>query len=249
MRPLKLLLVAVGRPSQKSLLHTLRSSGLPYRLTRAADKRAALLACARARFDMLICSQSLPDGSPAELQAVLKGKTAFLTIDTEPKYTAWHAMLAMALDRWQLDLNCQAKAIADQRTARFRRAEASCALALRSGFSHSVDQVLQVLLEALEASRIYLRESPTLGYCPPATLFNADSPGHFVDAMEAHRAHEVPFRRPDGRLMYLGVEDTTRLRTWQASEMALLGNVAQLLKDRFSRQFVTAVPGMMRLSA
>jgi hypothetical protein len=108
---------------------------------------------------------------------------------------------------------------------------ARCAAELCRNTEHRIEEVLRIILEILEVSRIYVCNSPGHKKSTSSLVTHEQfAPGHQHYPEPYHSVYEVPIWQSNGQGSYLGVEDTLHQREWDKAEQDLLKTVASLLR-------------------
>ncbi len=231
MKSLQLLLVSIPNTWRDTLTKSLQASGYPFDISEAEDKRDALRACSQYKFDLLIANHQLPDGSPKDLVNVLSGSMASLVLYRNHAPESWIAILGQTLDDWKNHVQGKAQISLQNQQRRYATAIERCAHELQTLPTHAVDRTLRVVLDVMEVSRVYIRETPVDGISLPRVTHEVAAPGHLPILGSRRSAYEVSVQRADGRVLHLGVEDITHQRLWSQFEIDLIQTVAHLLKD------------------
>lgn len=252
MKPLHLLLVSFRDNWRDSLTDSLYSSGYVFKVKEVANKKEALKACNQARYDALITSCSLPDGSPNDLVLALGDTMPCLVLRDDcslgasasaaPFATqlpqmppplhqprAWIKLLEDTIRQWKDDMATRIDKNHRNQHILYHRAASLCAHELHYRPQNSIEKVLEIVLEVLEVSRVYIREALPENYRPSQFVQEVSASGQ-MPALGPHRSvHEVLVSESNGTRRYLGVEDTLRPRTWNQRETELVDTVATLL--------------------
>lgn len=251
MKPLHLLLVSLRETWRDSLLDSLSSAGYIFKVKEVMNKKEALQACNHARYDALITSCCLPDGASADLVRVLGnampclmlrdgcppdsiGKALFpaqaAQIPPPAKQPqAWVKLLEKTIRQWESAATNRINQGRQNQHMLFNKAVVRCASELHYHSENSIDNVLGVMLDVLEVSRVYIREALP-GKHHPSRLVHEISASGQMPALGPHRSvHEVLLSESNGSERYLGIEDTVMRRTWNRGEADLMSTVATLL--------------------
>ena len=231
MKTLHLLIVAVPGQVRDSLVRSLSQSNYPFEVTEASDKRQALAACSSLKFDLLITSPQLPDGSAEDMVKVLNSSIACLILDGGYPPKDWIKTLALTLDDWKSKVEGKTEQHLQYQRMRHSTALERCRQELKYFSEGAIYQVLKVALDVMEVSRVYIRETRVGQIGPPVVTHEVAAPGHLPLLGSRRSAYEVSVQRADGRVLHLGVEDVTHQRSWNQSETDLIQSVAQLLKE------------------
>ncbi|WP_373514723.1 hypothetical protein [Persicitalea sp.] len=250
MKTLRILLVAVPSSGRDSLVKSLNASSYSFEISEATDKRKALLACSRFRFDVLVANHLLPDGTPEDLTEVLDGSMACLILREKRTSKDWVVMLGQTLDDWKCKVEGKTRLHLESQQLRHASALERCIRELKNISGGAVDQALKVILEVMEVSRVYIRETPIGQTGSPVVTHEIAAPGHLPILGSQRSAYEVSVQRTDGHVFHLGIEDVTYQRQWSPAETEFVHTAAHLLKDESGRK--TGAPNRalsFRLSA
>lgn len=253
MKPFHLLLVCLRENWRDSLTDSLQSSGYVFRIKEVADKREALRACSQARYDALVTSCSLPDGSPNDLVLVLGntipclvlrdgchlGTSSSQAIFTNqlpqappPAHpsTAWVEMLEGTIRQWENAMVTRLDQDYQREHLLYHKAAKLCFDELHYSTENSIDNVLRIVMGVLNVSRVYIREAFTENYRSSRFVHELSAAGQ-VPYLGPHRSvHEVFLSESNGCKRYLGIEDTLTRRTWNPLETELVYTVATFLR-------------------
>ena len=250
MQPFHLLLVSLRPDWRDSLTDSLRSSGYVLKLKEVADKKEALKACNHARYDALVTSCSLPDGSPNDLVLVLGsampclvlrdgchpgpsvGTATFANQLPPPVHQpdAWLAMLESTIRQWEGTLAARMDKDRHSEYLFFHKVAELCLSELHSASEKSIENVLRIVLGVLEVSRVYIREEPSDHHRSSRFTHEISASGQAAWFGPQGSVHEVLLSECNGHRRYLGVEDALRRRNWNPRETRLVDTVATLLK-------------------
>ncbi|GHB57563.1 hypothetical protein [Persicitalea jodogahamensis] len=248
MKTLNILLVAVPGTMQTSLFQSLTQSHYQFEVSEVADKRQALVACSQFRYDILIASHNLPDGQAEDLINVLNGSMACLILERGHVPADWIEALSLTLDDWKSKVEGKTRQHFQFQQLRHASALERCGQELRAGATF--DNALKVILDVMEISRVYVRETPIDQVGPPVITYEITAPGHLPLLGSRRSAYEVSVQRAGGRMFHLGIEDVTHQRQWSKSETDFIQAMAYLLKDKSNGAFGTPNPILgIRLSA
>ena len=255
MKPLQLLLVSLREDWRDSLLESLNGAGYNFKIKEVRNKKEALLACNQSRYDALVTSCCLPDGSSADLVGVLAYIMPCLMLrdgcipspsasplpssiqaahlpPSAKKPGDWISLLEKTILQWESATATHiAKGYLNQRML-FDKAAVRCASELRFQSENSIDNVLGVMLEVLEVSRVYIREALPENSRSSRFVHEKSALGQMPALGPYRSVHEVLLSDSDGSRRYLGIEDTIAQRTWNRGEADLLSTVASLLNAR-----------------
>lgn len=210
------------------------------------------MACYQAKYDVLITNDFLPDGSSKDLTQVLGSTIACLTMDNQPVAKAfadplihsdqtdrlpshqpkdWITILKRVIQKWENRMNL--KIVQNQEDQRFLhdKVAALCVAELYRYTENRIDNVLRIILHALNVSRVYIRDE-SINYLTPNYLHvvSATEP-RLTSSEEFSSVYEVPMQNQNGQIAYLGIVDNMYKRTWNKSETDLLATLATLLRD------------------
>lgn len=255
MEPIKLLLVSFRDEWRKNLLESLQFAGYSYVINDVPNKKQALQACYGSKYDIIITSNLLPDGSSNDLVQVLgsiipclviQDDCALKMIDTvienELNYIercyltlkqpiAWVSTLKQVMVKWEKSV---ARKIAQGRKNQrilFDKVAARCAIELHDSTENRVENVLKVVLDIMEVSRVYIRNNPNTSEFTSNYIHEISAPGQTHPMGPFRSVFEVPIIGINGQNCYLGVEDTTNHRVWEKAETDLLKTIASLLTE------------------
>lgn len=255
MEPLKLLLVCFRNEWKNNLLESLHQSGYYFEIVNVFTKKEAIQACYASKYDIVISSHILPDGSSDDLVQVLGSILPCLVIKDEPllkteptepqkelnyiercystlRYPmAWVITLRQVIIKWEKSV---AGKIAQGRKSQrilFDKVAARCARELYYSTENRIENALKVLLDIMEVSRVYIRDIPThKNYCS-TIVHQILAPGQNSSFGPYRSVYEVPILSSNGHSTFLGVEDTTNPREWEKAETDLLKTIASLLTE------------------
>ncbi len=248
MKTLHLLLVAIPGPVHASLIQSLTQSNYQIKATEVPDKRQALVACSQFRFEILIASHKLPDGHAGDLINVLNGSMACLILESGNIPADWVKTLSLTLDDWKSKVEGRTRQHLQFQQLRHESALERCVQELKAGATF--DNALKVVLDVMEISRVYIRETPADQVGPPVITHEIAAPGHLPLLGSRRSAYEVSVQRAGGRMFHLGIEDVTHQRQWSKSETDFVQAIAYLLKDKSGGAYGTPNPVLgIRLSA
>lgn len=260
MKPLQLLLVCLRENWRESLTDSLYSAGYVFKVKVVANKKEALKACNQARYDALVTSCSLPDGSPNDLVLVLGHTMPCLILrdgcspDTSTSAThfptqlpqipppprqpkAWIKMLEDTIRQWERVMATHIDKDYRNQHMLYNRAAGLCAHELHHRSENSIKNVLSIVLEVLGASRVYIREAFPESYHTSQLVQEAAAWGQ-IPALGPYRSvYEVLVSESNGAKRFLGVEDTLTPRTWNQRETELVNTVATLLRATHEEKF------------
>jgi hypothetical protein len=112
----------------------------------------------------------------------------------------------------------------------YHKAAGLCARELHYRPDNSVKNVLEIVLEVLEVSRVYIREVLPENYRPTRFIHEVSALGQMPALGPYCSVHEVLLSESNGSRRYLGIEDTLTRRTWNQQETDLVNTVATLLR-------------------
>jgi len=255
MKPLQLLLVSFRENWRDSLLESLHSAGYVFKIKEVANKKEALQACNQSRYDALITSCCLPDGPSGDLVLVLGNTMPCLVIrdgctpgssaakvpfptqgahlpPSAKQPQAWINLLEKTIRQWESAVATRInKGHWNQRMI-FDKAAVRCASELHYKSENSIDNVLGVMLEVLEVSRVYIREALAENSRSSRFVHEKSALGQIPTLGPYKSVHEVLLSEANGSKRYLGIEDTITRRTWNQGEADLVSTVADLLSAR-----------------
>lgn len=183
MEPLNLLIVSIKKGWQPLIADSLRKAGYNFHVKYVESKHCALEACHQAKFDLVISNCTLPDGQVADLVSVL-GKLvpclvmsegicpvtsgnalSLLATDfyiTNSEQTSWLTAMENALAKWKANAQLNIDEYYQNNSSLHKKVLARCQEELSGNIgseketNHSIGNVLTILLEVLDLSRIYL---------------------------------------------------------------------------------------------
>ncbi|MPR35311.1 hypothetical protein [Salmonirosea aquatica] len=253
MKPLQLLLVSLRPDWCESLSKSLYSAGYAYKIKEVGNKKEALRACNQSKYDALITCCCLPDGSPTDLVQVL-GNTmpclvirdgcpagtatdtpSFSTLEVQPppathQPRAWVGLVENTIRRWENAMAAQLDKQTGNQRKLYDKAANLCANELQNISNNTPENVLEIILEVLEVSRVYIRDTISENFRASPFVHEVTASGQMPDLGPYRSVYEVALSESDGSKRYLGVEDTITPRTWNKGEAELLSTVATLLK-------------------
>lgn len=276
MKPFHLLLVSLRENWRDSLTDSLHSSGYVFKIKEVADKKEAIRACSQARYDALVTSCSLPDGSPNDLVLVLGSaipclvlrdgcppgtaisRAIFTTLlpQTPPpadQSTAWIEMLESTIRQWE---NAMATRIDQDHHSEhmlYHKAAKLCFDELHFSTENRIDNVLRIVIGVLNVSRVYIREALPENSRSSRFMHEISAAGQVPYLGPQRSVHEVFLSEYNGCKRYLGVEDTLTRRTWNPRETELVDTVATFLRTtrevrtHTAASWLNGIPGGSRL--
>ena len=249
METLKLLLVGFQKNWHYGLAQALRTSDYTFEMHQVSTKKQALFACYQEKYDILITNYNLPDGSAEDLTQVLARTVACLVINESCPLTSspdlpytekassslrssddWISTLNQVLAQWEKSLTHQLSMKAQNLRSLYTKVTLRCAQELYHTTENRVENALKIILDIMEVSRVYVREVTLHPKAPSRVVHELTMPGQLLYPGPFHSVCEVPIRRENAEISFLGVEDTLNQRVWEQTEMDLLKTVASLLR-------------------
>jgi CheY-like chemotaxis protein len=251
--PLQFLFVSISKESRTHLEQSIESLGYQFEIRDVQTKKQALQACYKAKYDILVIKDSLPDGCSSDLTRALSSLMPCLIIQTEAttpenqelipsdaltdisylpqnEYTTWNKYLRSAISKWENSVSQKVNAFQESRRVLYDKVAAECANQLYRRYDNRVENTLRIILEVLQVSKAYIRSGT---FTRHLVTDEVHSPGiHFSDTSES--VYEVAIQRPDGQIDYLGVAECLYPRTWQSIEIDLLKSIALLFQENRS---------------
>ncbi len=255
MEPIKLLLVSFREEWRTNLLESLHFSGYYFEIEDVFNKKQALQACYASKYDIVITSHFLPDGSSDDLVKVLGSIIPCLVIkdeghlkmeptdaENELNYIercyhtlrhpmAWITTLKQVMIKWEKSVAGKIAQGRKNQRQLFDKVAARCAHELYHSTENRIENALKVILEIMQVSRVYIRDTPSPINLASSYIHEISAPGQSLPMGPYHSVFEVPIIGLNGQRSYLGVEDTTNQRVWEKAETDLLKTIATLLTE------------------
>lgn len=183
MDPLNLLIVAIRQDWQPLISESLTKAGYQFQTTKVGSKQEALEVCYQSKFDLVISNCTLPDGQVADLVSVLgricpclvmaEGRCpvtsdkalSLLATDfyiTNSEQSSWLTAMENTVSQWKSNAEKNIKKIHQNSSSLHKKVLAICEeelsteSATENHTEHSIANVFNIILEALNLSRIYL---------------------------------------------------------------------------------------------
>lgn len=238
-----------------NLLESLDYSGYHFEIEDVINKKQALQACYASKYDIVITSHFLPDGSSDDLVKVLgsiipclviKDECPLKTETTEPENDlnyiercyhnlrhpmAWITTLKQVMIKWEKSVAGKIAQGRKNQRLLFDKVAARCAHELYHSTENRIENALKVILEIMEVSRVYIRDNPSPKDFASNYIHEISAPGQGLTMGPYHSVFEVPITGINGQKSFLGVEDTTNQRVWEKAETDLLKTIATLLTE------------------